>query len=77
MSDKLLSVKDVANRFEVSTTAVYDWIKKGEIESVRTGVVTKRIFVTEESVDRFEERRKRLLTLTDEEGEKTPYMVTA
>jgi excisionase family DNA binding protein len=72
MSSNLMSVREVANRFGVSTTAVYDWIKKGELEIVTIGKVTKRKFIPEDSVMRFEEKRQSEASSSDTSGGLTP-----
>lgn len=72
----LMSVREVASRFEVSTTAVYDWIKKGELDVVLIGKMVKRKFIPEQSVMIFEEKRHRESTSDDSSGGLTPCVTT-
>jgi excisionase family DNA binding protein len=75
MSEEMLTVREVAIRFEVSTTTVYDWIKKGELDCVTIGKIAKRKFIPVSSVERFEASRS---SNTDSDsGRESPYVAAA
>lgn len=74
--EQLLSVREVAVHLGVSTTAVYEWLKRGELVLVEIGKLHKRKFVTLASVERFEARRS-TETDSDEPGRVSPLVATA
>jgi excisionase family DNA binding protein len=37
MDEKLYTVAEVADRFRVSSQAVYDWINRGDLRAIRIG----------------------------------------
>ena len=75
-NENLLSVSEVANHFAVSTTAVYDWIKKGDLVCVLIGKTVKRKYVTLDSVKTLEAKRS-VSETTDNEGRATPCAAAA
>ena len=61
--EKLYTCEEVANRYEVQITTVYDWIRKKNLPALKIG---KSYMVQESDLKQFEEKNK----TTAEEREK-------
>lgn len=53
--EKLYRCEEVANRYEVQITTVYDWIRKKKLPALKIG---KSYMVQESDLKQFEEMRK-------------------
>ncbi|MEE0782325.1 MAG: helix-turn-helix domain-containing protein [Negativibacillus sp.] len=53
--EKLYRCEEVANRYEVQITTVYDWIRKKNLPALKIG---KSYMVQESDLKQFEEMRK-------------------
>lgn len=77
MNNTLLTVKEVAIRFGVSTTAVYDWIRKGSLRCVLIGRIAQRKYIPLESVEAFEAERLRGSESDSDNGWGSPHVAAA
>lgn len=50
MDEKYYTVKEIAQRFQVSRQAVYDWIKEGKLRAIQIG---ERVRVPESALNDF------------------------
>lgn len=55
--DNLWTVTEVAKELEVSSQAVYQWIKEGQLDYVSVGRNRDRILVPESVIQSFAQRR--------------------
>lgn len=53
--EKLYRCEEIANRYEVQITTVYDWIRKKNLPALKIG---KSYMVQESDLKQFEEMRK-------------------
>ena len=53
--EKLYRCEEIANRYEVQITTVYDWIRKKNLPALKIG---KSYMVQENDLKQFEETRK-------------------
>ncbi len=55
VKEKLYRCEEIANRYEVQITTVYDWIRKKNLPALKIG---KSYMVQESDLKQFEEKNK-------------------
>ena len=58
MQEKLHTVKEIAQKFDVINMTVYSWIKKGELK-IQKNPISGRVKISDEAINEFILQRER------------------